>query len=107
MSVPCVEGSFPLVSGGDPDVVISGPEIQLSVNLSVLEVVEKVSNQRNWVPRFPSSLVQPSVVYTGAELARLLLNKEDRGSGRRMRRSDESLSEIFLYIVFADFKLRL
>ena len=74
------EGSFPLVSILDPDVVVTPTDIELGEDLCSFELVYKVRGKGEGVGIPNGVLIQVVVVLAWAETAILLFHKEE-GSG--------------------------
>ena len=74
------EGSFPLVTFLNSDIVISPSYIKLGEDLGVFKFVDEVGNQGKGVCILDSVAVEVPVILARSEAAVLLLDEEERGS---------------------------
>ena len=74
------EGSFPLVSILDSDVVISPLYVKLGEDLGIFEFVNEVRDQREGVCISDGVAVKIAVILAGSEASILFLDKEERRS---------------------------
>ena len=75
------EGSLPLVSVSDADVVVSPSDIKLGEDLGILHLVYEFLDQQEGVGILDSVGVDVSVIFTGSEGVRgiLFVNEEEGG----------------------------
>ena len=76
------EGSFPLVTFLDSDIVITPSYIKLGEDLGISEFVNEVRDQREGVCILDSMTVKVSVVLAGSKASILFLDEEERRSLR-------------------------
>ena len=72
------EGSFPLISIFDLDIIVSPSDIKLSKDFRPLEFVDKVGNEGKRVCVTDSVFVDIAIVLTGSEATIFLFDKEER-----------------------------
>ena len=82
------EGSFPLVTFLDSDIVISPSYIKLGEDLGVFKFVDEVGNQGEGVCISDSVTIEISVVLARSETSILFLDEEKRGSLGGLGRMD-------------------
>ena len=99
----CDEGSFPLMAIFDANIVVSPVDVKLGEQFGILELVDKVRDEGEWVGVMGGMFVQISVVLTGAETTVFVFNKEEWGCLGGVRRADLSAVEVFLEEVFSGF----
>ena len=73
------EGSFPLMSIFDSDIVVSPSDVELGEDFHPLEFINKVGNERKRVCITDSVFIDVVIVLTGSEATVLLFDKEERG----------------------------
>ncbi|KAF9798183.1 hypothetical protein IEO21_10778 [Rhodonia placenta] len=74
------EGGLPLVTGFDPDVVVSPSDIELRKERGAAKLIYHLGDQRQGVAIFDCDRVQPAVVLDGSKRPFLLFDEEE---GRR------------------------
>ena len=99
----CDEGGLPLVAILDADVVVPPADIKLSKQFGVLEFVDEVQDEGEWIGVAGGMFVQVSVILTGAETAVLLFDKEKWGCLGGVGRANLSTVKVFLEEVFGGF----
>ena len=81
------EGSFPLVTVFDTNVIVTPSNIELGEMLSVFQLVHKVGDEGERVSITSGVLIEVAVVLARMEFAILLLDKEEGGGLGRVGRS--------------------
>ena len=79
------EGSFPLMSIFDLDIVVSPSDIELGEDFCPLEFINEVRNERKRVCITDSVFIDVAIVLTGSEATVLLFDDEERGCLWRVR----------------------
>jgi hypothetical protein len=64
----------------DADIIVPPVDVELGEVSRVLELMDEVVNEGEWIVILPGDHVQSSVVLDEAELSIFLLHEEDRGS---------------------------
>ena len=73
------EGSFPLMSIFDSDIIVSPLDVELGEDFHPLKVIDKVGNEGKRVCIADSVFVDVVIVLTGSEATVLFFDKEERG----------------------------
>ncbi|KAF9799044.1 hypothetical protein IEO21_10626 [Rhodonia placenta] len=73
------KGRLPLVTGFDPDIVISPSDIELGEERGTAELIHHLGDQRQGVAIFDGDRVQPAVVLYGSKCPFLLFDEEEGG----------------------------
>ena len=90
-----MESGFVLVSGLNPDIVITPADVQLGEVASSAEFGDKLRDKRKWILIFHSHGIERAIVLHQAERSILLLDEEDQGSHQRFQWSNSTTSEVF------------
>ena len=81
------------MSSSDAHIVVASAQVKLGVDLGTAELVEEVSNKRDWVPILPGELVEIPKVDTEPKGSIFLLGEQDWGTCWQLGRSDESFAK--------------
>ena len=90
------EGSFPLVTFLDSDVVISPLYIKLGEDLGIFEFVNEIGDQGERVGILHSVFVKVAVILAGSEASILFLDKEERRSLGGFGQTDFPRAKVFI-----------
>src|SRR5882672_525203 len=80
-----VKCCLPLMASGDTNIVVAGPQVELSVDLGTAELVKEIGDKRDRVPILPGELVEVPEVDTEPQGTVFLLCKQDLGTCWRLR----------------------
>ena len=97
------EGCFPLMTILDTDVVVSPMNVELGEVVSIFQLVHKIGDERKGVGITGGMFVEVLVVLAGAEFTILLLDKEEEGYLRGVRRTNLSYSKVFFEEILSSF----
>ena len=90
------EGGFPLVSVFDPYIVVSPPNIEFGEDLSVLQFIYEVGDERKGVGVADGVFVDVAVILARAESSVFLFDEEERGGLGRIGRADLSRGKVLV-----------
>ena len=90
------EGSLPLIARGNVDKVVGMAEIDLGIYFGFGRRVEEVRDERKGIPIFLGDFVEATVVYTEAERAILLFDKQDRSAVGGGSLADEAVGDVLV-----------
>src|ERR1700728_705980 len=95
-SVSGPKGCFPFIARSNPDIEVTNSEVDLSVDSPFTSAIKKIGDERKRITIFLGDLVKASIVNAKAEDTVFLSDEEDRGTTRRVRLADPTLSEVFV-----------
>ncbi|KAF9794510.1 hypothetical protein IEO21_11184 [Rhodonia placenta] len=78
------KGGFPLITGFDPDIVVSPSDIELRKERGTVELIYHLGDQRQGVAIFDHDRVQPAIVLYGEKHPFLLFDEEEGGRNGRL-----------------------
>jgi hypothetical protein len=101
------EGRLPFVPEVDPEQVVGTSEINLSEDLGGGELLKERGDRRDRIAVFAGPSIELPVIDAKPKSPVLLLGEYDRGTDRRLRRSDEAFGEKLVDVELEGFGLGL
>ena len=92
----CSKCGFPFVSFLDADKVVGMLEVERSVDASLSSSLEKVGDERKWIPIFLQDFVEAAEIDTEAEGAILFMDEKNGGTVWRGGGSDKTTRQMFV-----------
>ena len=97
------EGTLPLVTLLDTDIVVSPSYIKLSEDLGIFEFVDEVGDQGKGICISDCVAIEVSVVLTGLEASILFFDKEEGGCWGGLGWADFPRAEVFVHELVCGF----
>ena len=97
--IASVESGFPLMSISYPYKVVGMPKINLGVNTSRVQSIEKIRDEWKWIAILACDAVQTPIVNTELQRTILFLYEKDGSTTRSIQRADHTRLEVFIEIL--------
>jgi hypothetical protein len=85
-----MECSFPFISISDAEEMVRGPEVDFGIDSGLTGCVQEICSEQKRVSILFRNTIEGSIVHTKMKATIFLLDEKNRGTMRRVHRTDKS-----------------
>ena len=97
------KGGLPAIIGVDVYIVVTGSDVNLGEPLGISEFCDQGRNQWQWVSIPDHPFIDILIILAGSQIPSFLSDEKEPAGLRRLRRTDEVLSEVVIEEGFHSF----